>query len=205
MKKLSLLLALCMLLTVGGVYAAWTYIDSENVADSRLGVAMNLTGVGYSSGYGEYEITKNDLSLMIDPKAGTSHTTSLVITGSITITFTPNPSAPSNVKDYGIPSTFQFEVTSGWTFDDGKKNDVIVTLNHPGQHDILPTNATPGAEQSQWIKDGDVFVLTLTAADLADHIKLTDFELDTKTLYDAFDLALEKGQIALVVSDGIAG
>jgi hypothetical protein len=129
----------------------------------------------------------------------------LVITGSITITFKPNPDAPNAVKDYGIDSTFQFEVTSGWTFTDGSKTDVIVSLNHPGQHDILPTNEVAGAEQVKWVKDGDNFVLTLTAEDLAKHINLTEFELDTKTLYDAYDLALEGGQIALVVSDGIPG
>ena len=33
MKKLSLLIALCMLISIGGVYATWVYSEKSDVAD----------------------------------------------------------------------------------------------------------------------------------------------------------------------------
>ena len=194
MKKLSLLIALCMLLTIGGVYATWTYTQTTDVADESVGAAMNLTGVAYAGSYGTYEINKDTLALTIDPKPGTSHTTSLQVAGEIVVTFTPSLVAPSNIKEGGVPTTFSFELSNNsWTFDDGhgegSKN--IIALNHTGEHNVV------------WVPQSNgTFTFTLSAADIAEHLSLTEFELDTKTLYDEYTVALRGGQIVFAVTDG---
>ena len=54
-----------------------------------------------------------------------------------------------------------------------------------------------------WTPDGaGAFTYTIPAADLANYIRLTEFTLDTKAEYDAYDLVLTNGQIVVSVSDG---
>ena len=192
MKKLSLLVALALLITVGGVYATWTYTQTTDVADESVGMAMNLTGVAYAGSYGAYEINRDNLKLTIDPKTGTSHTTSLKIEGELKVTFTPATFAPAAIKENGVPSTFSFSLSNdNWKYDDGEGEDFIVTLKHTDDHDI------------EWTPNGDgTFSFTLNATQLAEHIELSEFELDTKSDYDSFTEALRGGQIVFSVSDG---
>lgn len=191
MKKLSLLVALALLITVGGVYATWTYTQTTDVADESVHMALNLTNVTYEGSYGTYEIDKSGLNMAIDPKEGTTHTTALKITGNLVIKFTPATYAPVEVKEDGVASTFQFSLTN----NDWKYNGTnIVTLQHTNPHNI------------NWTKQADgSFTYTMDAATLAGHISLTEFTLDTKADYDAYNAALGTGQISVTVSDGTTG
>lgn len=196
MKKLSVLVALALVITIGGVYATWTYTQTTDVADEAVNMAMNLTDVAYAGSNGTYHVDQSKLTLAIDPKPGTTHTTSLQITGSIVVTFTPATHAPVDVKENGVPSTFSFSLSNNnWTFDDNAEDNVaarkIVTLSHTDKHDITWTPVGDGS-----------FTFTLGAEELAEHIVLTEFVLDTKTKYDAFNAALANGQIVFTVSDG---
>lgn len=194
MKKLSVLIALMLCITIGGVYATWTYTQTTDVADESVGAAMNLTGVAYAGSYGTYEIDKSTLALTIDPKAGTTHTTSLQVTGEIVVTFTPANVAPVEIKENGVPTTFSFELSNdNWNFDDlhGEGSQKIITLKHTGDHDVV------------WVPQADgTFTFTLDAAEIADHLQLNEFVLDTKTLYDDYTVALRGGQIIFGVTDG---
>ena len=194
MRKLSLLIALCTLLTVGSVYATWTYTKEIDVADEAVNMSLNLTDVAYSGSYGTYKVDTSGLKLTIDPKAGTTHVTSLVATGEIVITFTPNAVAPAEVKEDGIPSTFAFSLTNpDWKYDDGEGERAVVTLAHSGAEDI--NWGEPNGE--------GVFTYTISAAEFVEHVHLSEFLLDTKADYDKFNAALGQGQIIITVSDGI--
>jgi hypothetical protein len=125
----------------------------------------------------------------IDPKAGTTHDTALYITGQIVITFTPNSVAPETVKENGVASTFQLTLTNNNWLYEGRP---IVTLAHNEVEEI-----TWGQPDEQ-----GVFTFVISAEELAQHIRLTEFTLDTKAKYDAFNLALGQGQITITVSDG---
>ncbi len=52
MKKLGLLIAMILCVTIGGVYATWTYTQNTDVADEAVNINMNLTDVAYSGSYG---------------------------------------------------------------------------------------------------------------------------------------------------------
>lgn len=194
MKKLSILIALMLCITIGGVYATWTYTQTTDVADESVGAAMNLTGVAYAGSYGTYEIDKSTLALTIDPKSGSTHTTALHVAGEIVVTFTPSNVAPVEIKDHGVPTTFSFALSNNnWTFDDnhGYGSKKIISLNHTGTHNVV------------WVPEEDgTFTFTLDAAAIAEHLNLTEFVLDTKTLYDAYTVALRDGQIVFSVTDG---
>jgi hypothetical protein len=197
MKKLGLLMAMALTVTVGGVYATWTYAKDTDVADETVNMTMNLTDVAFIGSNGTYKVDTSGITLKIDPKSGTAHTTALYVEGEIVITFTPNMHAPEDVKEKAVASTFQFGLTnSNWTFDDDTTDEVaakaIVTLEHNEKHDIA------------WTKGADgVFTYTIDATEIAKHIHLTEFILDTKVKYDAFNAALGQGQISITVSDGI--
>ena len=42
-EKLSLLIALCMLLTIGGVYATWSYVGSTDIIDAYAESKVTIT------------------------------------------------------------------------------------------------------------------------------------------------------------------
>ena len=188
MKKLSLLIALCTLLTIGGVYATWTYTQNTDVADESVNMGLNLTDVAYSGSYGTYRVDTSGVTMSIDPKDGTAHTTALYITGDIVITFTPNSVAPTEVKESGVASTYTFSLANAnWQYN----SQNIVTLNHTEAHNIVWAPQTDGT-----------FTCTISADDLAEHIALTEFTLDTKADYDAYNTVLGQGSIVITVSDG---
>lgn len=189
MKRLSVLIAMILCVTIGGVYATWTYTQNTDIADEQIHMTMNLTDVAYSGSYGTYKIDTSALKMNIDPKAGTTHDTALYITGQIVITFTPNSVAPETVKENGVASTFQLTLTNNnWLYE----GESIVTLTHNEAEEI-----TWGQPDEQ-----GVFTFVISAEELAKHISLTEFTLDTKAKYDAFNLALGQGQITITVSDG---
>ena len=196
MKKLSLLIAMILCVTIGGVYATWTYTQNTDVADETVNMSMNLTSVAYSGSYGTYNIDTSTVIMTIDPKQGTTHITALTIVGDIVITFTPNSVAPQEIKETGVKSTFQFGLTNAnWTFDDDTEDaeaaKKIITLAHVDAETIDWGEPTNG-----------VFTFTIPASELAEHILLTEFNLDTKAKYDTFNTALGQGQISITVSDG---
>ena len=195
MKKLSLLLALLLVITVGGVYATWIYTDKTDVADLAPTVGINLTEATFAGTYGTYEVDTTSLALKVDPKPGTTFTTGLVITGDIVIKFKPQTYAPVEVKEEGVPTTFQLSLTNtAWQFDDGHGKGArdIITIAHPEKHNV--TWSAPD--------QNGTLTYTISATELASHIGLTEFTLDTKVLYDQFATALGNGKIMITVSDG---
>ena len=191
MKKLSLIIAMILCVTIGGVYATWTYTQNIDVADEGVNKVMNLGNVEYSGSYGTYKVDGSGLTLTIDPKAGTTHTTALYGTGQITITFTPNSVAPAEVKEKAVKSTYALSfANTDWKYEG---QDIIkVADGHTGSHDIV------------WTPVGDgTFTFVITAEELLEHLSLTEFELDTKVKYDAYNAVLGTGAIVITVSDGI--
>lgn len=195
MKKLSLFLALAMLLTFSGVYAVWTFALSTDIMDINTTSVIDMTNATSTGTYGTYEFD-NQLVMTIDPKDGTTHTTALYITGSLTIKFTPNTYAPAEIKDYGVESFFSHDLTN----TDWKYNNTAIMTIDTDTHTIAPTNST---SESKWVKQSDgTFTYTISAEEVAAHIDLTEFVLDTKVKYDAYDTALGQGQIRFHISDG---
>lgn len=187
-KRLSLLIALVLCFTIGGVYATWVYTQSDDVADITKSGTVNLTDATFEGTYGTYAVDVQGAKMEVDPKEGTTHTTSLVITGNIVITFTPNVNAPVTVKEKAVPSTFALALSNpNWKYND----QVILTVD-TSKYDIVW-----GEPDSNGI-----FTYTIEASVLSGYITLTEFDLDTKAKYDAYAQALATGAIEIIVSDG---
>lgn len=187
MKKIGILIALALCLTISGVYATWVYSNSDDVTDITAAKAITMTDATFEGTYGTYHINADSLIMKIDPKAGTTHTTSLQVTGEIIITFTPATYAPADVKTGGVPTTYQFGLSNDtWTYD----SQSIMSVDTV-KKDVVWTSAGDGT-----------LTCTINAATIANALTLTEFVLDTKAEYDAYDRALTNGQITLAVSDG---
>ena len=187
MKKLSILIALVLCVTIGGVYATWVYSQSDDVADITGAKAITMTEATFTGTYGTYHVDTTGLTMQVDPREGTTHTTSLKISGNLVISFTPNTYAPVEVKESGVPSTFAFSLSNAnWMYNGSS----IITVD-TDKYNIA------------WTPDGSgSFTFTISAAELANYITLTEFTLDTKAEYDDYDAVLTNGQIVVSVSDG---
>lgn len=200
MKKLSLLIVIALLLSIGGVYATWVYNQSEDVADITGNRAIALTEATFEGAPGTFAVDTSGLSLTVDPKAGTSHVTSLVASGNVVITFTPSTHATGTVKESGITSYYYFTISNdNWLYD-GQQIMRIVQDEHNATTILGGTKA----HQIVWTKENGVFKCTIPASVIAEHISLTEFTLDTKAKYDAYDAVLPQGQVIIHISDGLA-
>ena len=207
MKKLSLLIALCMLLTIGGVYATWSYVGSTDIIDAFAESKVTIADAVIEGTYGIYKIDSN-LVLTVD-QANDNHEAELVFGSNndqpvyLTVTFTPSVNAPKAIKDNAIESELYFGVTTPMQYKiDGEGN----YADNGTPVDIFKFK-NPGNEKLDniftWTKNDDgTFTYTLNADALKEQISLSQtFVLDIKAEHDAFRSALA-GNIVARVTDG---
>ena len=193
MRKLSLIIALCICLTVSSVYAVWTYTKDNDVADLNPSKAVNLTEAVFDGNYGEYSTNFTSLNILVDQKAPGEHIAVITFSDDIVITYKPGVNAPGDYKENGIPTKFNFFVTNdNWKY--GTQNIFNVDTT---QHDI------------DWVESTDdegntIFTFTIEKDDIINYISLgAEFELDTIEKYREFETELAKGQIGINVTDGL--
>ena len=105
MKKITALIMMALLITIGGVYAAWNYSEGNATASSpRDAVNIALTTANDAGSNGAFSFSNAvELSIDDDENDGIVHLAVLKCEGSIVITFTPASTANGDVKAKGIP------------------------------------------------------------------------------------------------------
>lgn len=208
MKKLSLLLALMLLVTVGGVYATWSYAGTNDIADAYAEAKVTITDAVLTGANGSYKVESN-LVLSVD-QANDAHEAKLVFESNnpaeeiyLKVTFTPSSFAPQAIKDNAVPSELYFGTTTPmqYSMDDegnysatGTPTDILKFTN-PSDDDFNP-NVT-------WTKETDgSFTYTMDKTALEAEISLNkNFVLDLKSEHDEFRKALS-GNVIVRVTDG---
>lgn len=216
MKKLSLLVALALLITVGGVYATWSFTsENSDIVDVKYESVVTLADATTSGAAGTYTISSN-LVLSIDQKAEGDHTAVLrflpATTGDeifLDITFTPAVNAPEAVKNFGVPSELYLSTTTEMKckvtdghFDPvgGTEQDIFLLANEANS--TLEGNPDTDPYAIKWQKEGNVFKAHYDVDDLKGMIELNGtIKLDTKADYDEFS-ALLNGNIVVHITDG---
>lgn len=203
MKKLSLLIALILCVTIGGVYATWSYTASNDVADEKgeLTIALvpqpNIIGT-----YGTYAVDVSGVTVAIDQKDEGDHTAVLKFSddSKVVISFTPATNAPLSVKENGVESTFSIRTSKDFVY----KTDAEGNYSAEGTDKPVFTFQNHQAQAFDWTKDPEtgVFSYTIDATALRSMITLNTFVLDTLAEYQAFSTAIE-GSVVFTVSDGI--
>lgn len=174
MKKLSVLVALMLIITVGGVYATWTYFNAINpIVPVEASIRVTLAGTDSTDvAKGIISAVKSlDFAITID-QADSEYNAELNTVGGIDVTYTPH----ANATESAIPMQF---VVSG-TLPNG-----IVIDTTP----IILNNGDP------------ISSVTITAAEIADAIDLNGLKLPTVAAYTAFQTALGNGEITITISE----
>ena len=90
MRKLSILVALILCVTIGGVYATWMY-PGNDISQVIQPVSNVMAETDFTGSFGAYHTT-NTLKLIIDQESSTSHNAVLKYDGKLEVTFTPHES-----------------------------------------------------------------------------------------------------------------
>ena len=215
MKKLSILIALILIATIGGVYATWTYTGDNQVHTmSTKGVVM--TDVSASTlDIGYYRINSNLSQGIIDQNKDSNpalpyHQAMLSYelkngetVPTFSIEFIPSVGASDEIKDSGV-ITYLWFGAPGMTYDsngDGTPEDIFgVTYGTDNYITIHPVGTdTEGMEGVNycWTKTAEGFKFTFIGEgaphdSFAAVFTLNDVVLDTESDYNAFKSSITK-------------
>lgn len=223
MKKLSVLIASLLCVTIGGVYATWYYATSNNVGDKHQHIGLELTADKLQGGYGSYTVEVK-VGMWIDPASENSYEAALYfgaadIDGNVTpaqptdeaivITYTPDTYVPDDVDNFGLTTYWSLSWKKGdltnladWKY--GSTTPIFSSIDTTTVTTIYP-NGTDGQTNVWSAKADGKFTYTITVQTLSNMINLsTGITLDSITKYNEFQAALSGGTIGINVNDGVA-
>ena len=190
MKKLSTIIAMATIMTVGGVYATFNY--AQNPAQAATGeISPIISGAVTESSKGKikinstFKVTIDDLGVIAG--GANSYYTGMKTEGTFKVSFTPNVGADADVRDNGIKLNMKLSFT-GNKYDE---KDIFVTNG-------LDSNNTVSLNEGNKI--------------LGEYeIKLTDYfganeaiKLSTHAEYKAYENQLKNTKILIEISEASA-
>ena len=198
MKKITVLLALIICVTVGSVYAAWTYTNpAADITDQLHKTLITIDAATEEGAAGTYAIDTNITAISIDQagansngddfhKAMLNYTTSDGQAPYVKFTLTLKNNTGSDIFNT-LTSTYKIGI-----------EDVAGQYN--GQDIFIDKIA--GEKVIEWApgEEVDTYVCTV---ELDDEIALNDFVLASKGEHTAFTAALGNPVLAVKISDGI--
>ena len=182
MKKLSLLVAIILCVTIGGVYATWNYAQGSVTSQTKYfdGTTV-ITNKVVSTAKGTIAIDTSALNIVIDD-TNNDHVAELNVSGSVRVTFTPASSGvDTDVAANGIKMQYAIGLTGSQVYEGANIFTVDSTVQAMG------TTATKS--------------FTIPAADIEELITLANITLPTASDYDEFKEALHSGAISITVSE----
>lgn len=188
MKKLSVLIALALCLTITGAYAAWSY-SMGHITTDPANVTISMDGIDTSKAMGTIEVVSTP-SYVVKPNGNTYNPTLAVADGSdaFVITFKPDEKALADIKAYGPTTQIQFTSTYG-VFEEKQ----IITVKM-------------ATDTLDWGTPVDgVFTITISAADFLTKYISCDgtVSIDNPTEYDTYNGVLGAGTISVVITTNV--
>ena len=191
MKKLSLLIVIALLLSIGGVYATWTYAGA-GAAENHQHVSINLAVATTDAPEGIIHRVDPSLDIRIDD-SDRDYEAELVITGQMGFVFMPSDGASADIIQNGIPLQWQLEQRT--------------PIKHGGEEVFIINQATPVALTATKIEDGHAlygsypngFYVEVTAEQVKAVLDI-DLELPTFAEYQAFQGEIATGALGLTIS-----
>ena len=193
MKKITALIMSALMLTIGGVYATWTYAQGD-VTEASVYIKQNIkmADLSKTNAKGTITVDFSTVEIVVDDTDETDvvgdHHACLKVAGTIKITFTPAKGADSTVNANGIKMQMKVELSDDMKYTDanGVEKSILVVTNTDWQ--ILNSgNATKE--------------ITVNAADVLNLELGGDFYLPTYADYEAFRLKLNSTSVHIVVDE----
>lgn len=180
MRKISILIALAMILTIGGVYATWNYAQGS-AANIDLSPTVVLTDKVIDTPKGSIIVDMSSLNISIDD-ANHDYDAELVMSGAINITFVADALAPTEVQTNGIKLQYTVAATTPWEYNG---TQIFTAVSTP----IVINNGIA------------TFTATITAEELMNVISMGNISLPTVDDYDAFETILSQGAITITIGE----
>ena len=182
MKKLSLLIALCILLTIGGVYATWIYSGNQIDAQTTPFVSK-MGGLDHEGNSGSYTFIENSLEFSVEPDTQDTKITTIVWTeGTIKLVFTPKGDINDTMLANALNATITVELASSTAGE--YKGTTIYTIDPSFAVDLTETDWTEH-------NDGEYYTYTITADTIKDAISIGSFHLPSEDDYTDFKAAIQ--------------
>lgn len=184
-KSLSLLIALAMCITIGGVYAAWIYAEQDmSAVHGHIG-SFGLANAEINNSKGTITVDASGAHLVIDQTSASDYTANLTASGTITITFSPSENFKNQYPDLPTFEMKYYLVTTNanptaFTCDDGSGEKALFTeFDTATKTDLSLAKGADGK-----------YTATLNASVLLDLIAIDTFELNTYEKYQTFSQKL---------------
>ena len=171
MKKISVLLTLVICVTIGGVYAAWSYAGASIKQPVDTTVSHGMASIT-STEIGDLRIVNNSLLVKVDQR-DEEYNAYLNVSGQITVQFVPGAGAEPEIYENAIPVYASVYVENA---DANLYNGSPIYVSTGNK--ILVT----------WEKQTDgSFLATLDGEEVVQLFELGDnFQLKSETEYQAF-------------------
>ena len=134
MKKSSILIALMLCITITGVYGAWSYAGTDDIADVYTEAKVTIADVELQGANGTYTI-KSNLVLIVD-QVNEDHEAKLVFESNnsepiyLKVTFTPAANASQAIKEKAVPTEIYYATSTTMQY----------TMDAEGNYDAEGTN-----------------------------------------------------------------
>ena len=178
LKKFNLLFLLALLVTIGGVYASWSFSQGD-VASTTQEVGVRMGAISTKGEKGSIKIVENTLNATVE-NDGTGKTV-LVIEGYIKVKWVPSVNADADSVASG--AVLQIEVTQN--FAQFRNQDIFTT--EPA-HTINNGQALQANEE--YIIYGQDLLNAGYIDVLSRHIGMTSFEITSEAEYNALQAVL---------------
>ena len=200
--KMAITAALATLVTVGGVYASWSFAEnSASSATTTVNVAM--TGLTAASEKGTLVVKDTGYTLAVDD-ADNNHLPDIMKDGTITITFTASPDASDEVKANGIDVKLSFSYAPNPQVSNAPASLEEWVYEGTQIFEITNNEMNPiHLAKESAVKSGNVFTWTLdmdtVGIDLTDDMEAVS--IDTLEKYNALNAILATGHFVATVSE----
>ena len=112
MKKFSLIIALCLMLTIGGVYATWIYSGNQVEPQTQQFVGQ-MGGMDHEGNAGSYTFINEGLEFAVEPNTQEAKETTIVWNDkSLVLNFTPKSDISDAAKEAALNATIIVEIIS---------------------------------------------------------------------------------------------
>lgn len=115
MKRIGLIVALALIVAIGGAYATWTYTQATNNVGSAEGTAaLSITGYELKTvDGGTISVDTSGVEIKVDDIGDGTHKAKLEISGDIIVKFTPNAN-DTETKGLSLKCTPSIEGTNSF-------------------------------------------------------------------------------------------
>lgn len=175
MKKLSILVAIIVIVTIGGVYATWNYAGTSTEIGQQVNQTITLENAVQDGAAGSYTLSHNIASISIAPNNQEDKLATLVATytdGSsapkLRLTFTPAANAGDDIEANALASYVYFGTERDFTWKGGS----MFTFAN-GKTSPMSIGAVNSGAATVWTKDGSTFTCELTFASLEELIEFS--------------------------------